>query len=1493
MQTKNLDDQFARGAELIQRLTEERLGLLRNAYQSGLARAQLEDWEDLGKAERSVRQEYAERYLFELLQNANDAIKDWIDLHPGEEKKADHRVRLVLTWNSLLIANTGEPFRENNVHSICRLGKTTKSASKRIGHKGIGFKSVLGITETPEIYSDCYAFGFSRSECEKAIQKIVGREWTVDFPLPIHRFPFQRRLRRVPSDECAVIEALFADDYVTVIRLPLSVPWETAADRMRRDLNPKVLLFLNAIEQLEMAYPSGGDIAYWRKIHQRTNRTGSPESYQVSLWSDASGEAEIDSRWLILEPDQVEIEDRGLISQFGESWQDVERVGFSIAFPLDLAGQTLQASGQSCKFYVYFPTDEDSGFQFLINADYYIGTSRKHIPNESFNRWLSEQLAFYIADKGVHELTRWFPDDPAVVDILAPVRDTHSEFDEHFRRRCLEWMRTACFVPLGKKRYAMPELVRLTPKGADAASFRQFFKDLDSGAGWSFPRTVVEEAEEERDKQGRPFLLDVGTTYLSIQEALDALEDGPSVSIDECGPFFAFLAEWWESLDYSERGGFVARLRNYRIVPTTRGWKRPDEGLIFQGLGDEDVIVPEGFDFDVVNTAAYGETGQYDPQYRLLKELGVADYRSREIIRQAIMPAFESSERFAQLSIESITQAYQFLKNYLETRRGGDKVIDNRVGAVLLPAFRPAEPAKCEWQRADELYFAQCWTDTDDLEVIYGGFEDVFFLGEPDFLDNLDQDAKDGWYYFFEWLGVSYAPRLLEARHLPTEPAAPYEFNLILTEHPHAAGAHWGVYLERYGEQFVCDNPKHPHKTYRLLESYVLHKFDDLAARGDPVPLMRLFKLLGHFWAERYLPHRQVKIRCNRISCAQSRQIPAYFYFALRDASWVPAMIPLEEGTYQLLPPREVWTLGEAEPPTVQRMVPLLPQQFRTDDFATLCSDVGMMSSARASFSDYLALLQRLPDLYPLDHPGLDDATLTTWQRSVRAVFNWLCERMYTIISGHSGDVPDRPDALKVLAFRGDEMCYADVDDVVYPDAPYLEIQWSDACLYLKIDEDYGPLRGWLGVDALSTRVHSEPDPSPDLPQETEGVRARYRAMLPYFLALVEDKQPSKFERQVLPRLQRLQIHVVEKLIIRQALSGDNNRSKEVVEDVYLATEDITLSTGGRARAGHLFIRQSALPNWDLLGDPIASYIEIKTLADAFITLFNRDDDGRRRFLQAKGAEAKLVRARQLLGQPVSDDRPTSAIAEEEVERLKEKLREDVMKKHVAAVAVDTGTKPAVPEPDAGRTQEGEGRDGETALPPGEKLALPFESPAFDVAHLNVTTYIPGSGEAPKRKQVTIGGGGGIGGSPALVDWKAERAWREAIGKWGEVFVNMVERQHLQDMGFDPDTHLKWVSVEDETADHDFESVDELGQPIIIEVKATTGANTSIRISRREFQCAVIAGPRYWLYYVTHADTARPYLYRYQDPIRLWLDGEISLEFDRMILTLPRLEHSS
>ena len=54
----------------------------------------------------------------------------------------------------LVVANRGEPFSAKIViESLGHIGRSMKAPGEAIGHKGIGFKSVLELTHTPEIYS--------------------------------------------------------------------------------------------------------------------------------------------------------------------------------------------------------------------------------------------------------------------------------------------------------------------------------------------------------------------------------------------------------------------------------------------------------------------------------------------------------------------------------------------------------------------------------------------------------------------------------------------------------------------------------------------------------------------------------------------------------------------------------------------------------------------------------------------------------------------------------------------------------------------------------------------------------------------------------------------------------------------------------------------------------------------------------------------------------------------------------------------------------------------------------------------------------------------------------------------------------------------------------------------------------------------------------------------------------------------------------------------
>lgn len=113
--------------------------------------------------------DYEGRTLVELLQNGHDAhdvddadgrLEFWLR---GEE--GEHGV--------LYVANGGEPLKDENFTSLCRIGMSPKRPDQGIGNKGVGFKSVLQLSRSPEVYSmasaksgrfDGYCFRFARPE---------------------------------------------------------------------------------------------------------------------------------------------------------------------------------------------------------------------------------------------------------------------------------------------------------------------------------------------------------------------------------------------------------------------------------------------------------------------------------------------------------------------------------------------------------------------------------------------------------------------------------------------------------------------------------------------------------------------------------------------------------------------------------------------------------------------------------------------------------------------------------------------------------------------------------------------------------------------------------------------------------------------------------------------------------------------------------------------------------------------------------------------------------------------------------------------------------------------------------------------------------------------------------------------------------------------------------------------------------------------------------
>ncbi|GAA0902311.1 DUF3883 domain-containing protein [Virgisporangium aurantiacum] len=96
-----------------------------------------------------IAADYDGRTIIELLQNGHDA-------HPREvrtgrlefllaEDEAEHGV--------LYVANGGSPVTPEDFRGMCRIAMSPKRPDQGIGNKGVGFKSVLQLSESPEVYS--------------------------------------------------------------------------------------------------------------------------------------------------------------------------------------------------------------------------------------------------------------------------------------------------------------------------------------------------------------------------------------------------------------------------------------------------------------------------------------------------------------------------------------------------------------------------------------------------------------------------------------------------------------------------------------------------------------------------------------------------------------------------------------------------------------------------------------------------------------------------------------------------------------------------------------------------------------------------------------------------------------------------------------------------------------------------------------------------------------------------------------------------------------------------------------------------------------------------------------------------------------------------------------------------------------------------------------------------------------------------------------------
>ena len=102
-------------------------------------------------------------FVLELIQNADD--NSYGNGGRGFSNVTPPSLKFVVGERAILVLNNELGFTESNVRAICDVGRSTKGAHRAgyIGKKGIGFKSVFRVTDTPAIHSNGYHIQFDAS----------------------------------------------------------------------------------------------------------------------------------------------------------------------------------------------------------------------------------------------------------------------------------------------------------------------------------------------------------------------------------------------------------------------------------------------------------------------------------------------------------------------------------------------------------------------------------------------------------------------------------------------------------------------------------------------------------------------------------------------------------------------------------------------------------------------------------------------------------------------------------------------------------------------------------------------------------------------------------------------------------------------------------------------------------------------------------------------------------------------------------------------------------------------------------------------------------------------------------------------------------------------------------------------------------------------------------------------------------------------------------
>ena len=317
-------------------------------------------------------------FIYELLQNAEDANAT--------------SIVFTIVNNSLIVSYNGDPFTPHDIERICDVSRDIDShvtakpnQEDKIGYKGIGFKSVFGISKEISILSPAtnYFFRFSKSHRGKEAEFLSETDPNTRFPwqiIPIWIEESERILSAHESEVTLILE----DVDLTKIRPELITLVSQS----------EILVFLNKIQAISYVE---GSARYAINKHTIDSKELikidqiNPISVTETLWHTYHADIAIEHSLTAMM--------QGL--NLSAKMKSAKFMKISFAVPVAKHGDIYSfIPFTGGRLFCHLPTAVQCHLSFLINAKFTLNQDRSMLLNDERNNFLLEKIAI--------EQFKWF-----------------------------------------------------------------------------------------------------------------------------------------------------------------------------------------------------------------------------------------------------------------------------------------------------------------------------------------------------------------------------------------------------------------------------------------------------------------------------------------------------------------------------------------------------------------------------------------------------------------------------------------------------------------------------------------------------------------------------------------------------------------------------------------------------------------------------------------------------------------------------------------------------------------------------------------------------------------------------------------------------------------------------------------------------------------------------------------------------------------------------